>query len=148
MQTIFPPNLELRPVLMGAVPIMHRCLLRLGSYPYQNDPEEFLTHDVLRTAIFLVYHAWEEIRAGYLDDHTRAIIYQSMARIDQEKIQKKKQALRGADDDEDLENILDLLANKRRHPDNPKAMIRGPSHPPAAHFPSSWSADFNQTIPA
>lgn len=94
MQTIFPPSLELRPVLMDAVPIMHRCLLRLGSYPYQNDPEEFLTHDVLRTAIFLVHHVGEEICAGYLDDHKRAIIYQSMARIDQGNIQKKKQALR------------------------------------------------------
>lgn len=133
---------------MDAVPIMHRCLLCLGSYPYQNDPEEFLTHDVLRTAILLVYHAWEEIRSGYLDDRTRAIIYHSMARINQEEIQKEKQASRSADDDEDLENVLDLLANKRRHPDNPKAMIRGPSHPPAAHFSSSWSADFNQTIPA
>ena len=145
MQSIFPPNPELRLVLMDAIPIMHRCLLRLGSYPYQNDPEEFLTHDVLRTAVILVYHASEEIRSAYLDAGTRAVVlYQSMARLDRGKTQKRK---RSADDDKDLKKVLDLLANRRRHPDSPKAMIRGPNHPPASHFPSSWSTDFEQAIP-
>lgn len=139
MQSVLPQNPELMPVLMDAIPIMHRCLLRLGSYPYQNDPEDFLTHDVLRTAIIFVAHSFYKLFADFT-----AILYQCMARLDREKIWKKE---RDADDDKDLNDVLSLLRNRRRDPDNPKSMIQGPRHPPASHFPSSWSTDFDQGIP-
>lgn len=117
---------------------MHRCLLRLGSYPYQNDPEEFLTNDVLRTAIMFVAHLFHIFHSDI------GVLYQCMASLDQDKIRKKE---RDVHDDKDLNRVLHLLRNRRRSPDNPKAMIQGPSHPPVSHFPSSWSADFEQVIP-
>lgn len=127
---------------MDAVPIMHRCLLRLGFYPYQNDPEEFLTDDVLHVTVIHVYRLAGRIICS--SPSSAQPVYQSMARLDREKTRKRE---RSEEDDDDLEFVLRKLANWRRHPDNPKAMIRGPSHPPASYFPSSWSTDFEQAIP-
>lgn len=56
---------------------MHRLLLRMGSFPYQNDPEEFLTLEVLRTACILLKRD-----SGDLDCNLGVIVFQSLAGFD------------------------------------------------------------------
>lgn len=62
-----------------AIPTMHRLLLRMGSFSYQNDPEKLLTLGVLRTAcIFL------NKDSGDLGGNSSfgIILFQSLASLD------------------------------------------------------------------
>lgn len=144
LQSTFP--LELAAVLLEAVPIIHRSLLRLGSFPYQNDPEELLTQGVLRTAVILVSNFVGDVDSAYFSSYEGRICFQSMASMASESISRDV-SLRKEDDDQDLINVLSRMRGRRRHPDHPKVMIRGPEQPPPSQFPSSWSRDLNQFIP-
>lgn len=86
---------------MDAIPIIHRCLLRLGSFPYQNDPEKLLTHDVLRTGII-----WASTLSGHSDyddpfpEREKRFAFQSLASLNPGKLRNEEQ--RSEDDDYDL----------------------------------------------
>lgn len=139
MQSTFP--LELAAILLEAAPIIHRSLLRLGSFPYQNDPEELLTQRVLCTAVILFPRV-----LGDVDSDQGRICFQSMASMASESV-SRDESLREEADDHDLIKVLSRMRGRRRHPDHPKVMIRGPGQPPPLQFPSSWSRDLNQFIP-
>lgn len=47
-------SLQLNPVIADAIPTMHRLLLRMESFHYQNDPKEFLTLEIQHTACILL----------------------------------------------------------------------------------------------
>lgn len=144
MQGIFPS--ELTPILTDAIPIMHRCLLRLGSYPYQNDPEKLLTHDVLRTAFNEIYCLYG--RTDYGDpfpNRTKMVAFQCLASLDSRKPRNEEH--RSEEDDYGLKSVLNGFRARCRDPDYPKQVYIGPSNPPPSHFPSSWSGDLDQTIP-
>lgn len=136
---------EIAPFLADAIPILHRTLLRMGSFPYQNDPEKLLVSDVLRTAIILFSREPESL---YEDHFLLVIMFQSMARFAPDKSQDQDhQKPRDEDDDYHLEKALRLVRNRYRNPNNPRTMISGLANPPASHFPSSWSRNFDQPIP-
>lgn len=136
---------EIAPFLADAIPILHRTLLRMGSFPYQNDPEKLLVSDVLRTAIILFR---KEPEGLYKDHFLLVIIFQSMAGFTPDKAQDQDhQKPRDEDDDYHLEKALRSVRNRYRNPNNPRAMISGLANPPASNFPSSWSRNFDQPIP-
>lgn len=138
--------LELTPLLMDAIPILHRCLLRLGSFPYYNDPEKLLTHDILQTAVIWV---------GFLFDHAnhdapfvgreKLIAFQVLAKLDSEKVRKEEQ--RSEEDDYHLEHVLRGFKIVRRIPSHPTQAYISPRSPPPSHFPSPWASDVDQMIP-
>ena len=82
MQCSLPPDIT--PFLADAIPILHRVFLRMGSFPYQNDPEKLLVLGVLRTACILFSHQPENLAEGY---PFLVIIFQSMKGLDPDKAQ-------------------------------------------------------------
>ena len=98
-------NKQLRDLL---VPIIHRTLLRLGSFPYQNDPEELLTQSVLCTAVILLSRFHGDIGGAYFFSDEARICFQSMA-------------MREEPDDQNLINVLSGLRGRRRHPESSRS---------------------------
>ena len=133
-------------MLLDAVPIIYRFLLRLGSFPYQNDPEELLTQSVLCAAVILLSRFVRDVDNAYFSTDERRICFQCMTSMASESI-SQDQSLREEADDQDLINVLSKMRGRRRHPDHPKIMVYGPEQPPSSQFPSSWSRDLNQFIP-
>ena len=117
----------------------------MGSFPYQNnpDPEKLLVLDILRTACILLSHEPEDL-VGNSD--LLVIMFQSMAGLGSDKAQEDRRP-RDEDDDHHLKQALRMVRNRARDPNNPRVMISGPENPPPSHFPSSWSKDFDQSIP-
>ena len=143
MQCSLPPDIT--PFLVDAVPILHRTLLRMGSFPYQNDPEKLLVLGVLRTACILFNKEPENLAGGH---PLLVIIFQSMAGLDLDKAQDNtKPKPRDEDDDYHLKEALSMAKNRCRDPNNPRVWLPGPENPPFSHFPSSWSKNFDQSIP-
>lgn len=141
MQCSLPPHIT--PFLVDAIPILHRTLLRMGSFPYQNDPEKLLVLSVLRTACILFNGEPENLAGGH---PLLVIIFQSMAGFDADKAQDSTKP-RDEDDDYHLKKALSMARNRCRDPNNPKVWLPGPENPPSVHFPSSWSKNFDQSIP-
>ena len=143
MQSSIPT--EITPYLTDAIPILHRTLLRMGSFPYQNnpDPEKLLVLETLRTACILFSREPEDL-AGNSD--LLIIMFQSMAGLGPRRAQEDGRP-RDEDDDDHLKQALWMVRNRARDPNNPRVMISGPENPPPSHFPSSWSKDFDQSIP-
>ncbi|KAF3388626.1 hypothetical protein F1880_003332 [Penicillium rolfsii] len=131
-----------------AAPILHRCLLRLGSFPYHNDPEHTLSLDVLRTAIIILLgldgrklldQDNDEASIVYpdrLSKEQRILLFQSMA-----ERKGNPDSSRGPDDDYHLQKALDLITygNFKRNHRFPTAVTEGPEYPAVEHFPSSNS---------
>ena len=131
---------------MEAVPMIHRSLLRLGSFPYQNDPEELLNQRVLRTAVILLPRFLADVDSAYFSNNEGRICFQSMACLASGEVVRDRSSREEADD-HDLMAALYGMKNRRRHPNQPKVMIQGPKQPPPSQFPSSWSRDLDQFIP-
>lgn len=143
MQCSLPPDIT--PFLADAIPILHRVFLRMGSFPYQNDPEKLLVLGVLRTACILFTHEPEDLAEGH---PFLVIIFQSMAGLDPDKAQENTNPKpRDEDDDYHLKEALFVAKNRFRDPDNPSVWLPGLENPPSSHFPSSWSKNFDQSIP-
>lgn len=137
---------ELIPLLTDTIPILHRCLLRLGSFPYYNVPQRLLTHDILQTAVI-----WVAFLCGHRDNTFPSIIaenpilaFQVLATLDPGKVRNEEQ--RSDEDDHYLEDILWELSKRGRDENNPKVMHRDPQYP-CSHFPSPWASDVDQIIP-
>src|SRR5699024_5560608 len=119
-------------------------LLRMGSFPYQNNPvpEKLLVLETLRTACILFSREPEDL-AGNSDLLT--IMFQSMAGLGPDKTQDDRRP-RDEDDDYHLKQALWMVKNRARDPNNPRVMISGPENPPLSHFPSSWSKNLDESI--
>ncbi|KAF4250105.1 hypothetical protein CNMCM8980_001964 [Aspergillus fumigatiaffinis] len=155
MISTFPP--ELAACVREAAPILHRCLLRLGSFPYHNDPHRIMSQDVLRTGMIILLR----LNGGKLleqDDGKASLIYPDRLNAAQRTLLFQSMAdmqatttdtPRNAEDDFHVQKALDLITygNFRRNPWFPTAVTKGPEYPPAEHFPSSNSTLTNGLIP-
>ncbi|OJJ85244.1 uncharacterized protein ASPGLDRAFT_57413 [Aspergillus glaucus CBS 516.65] len=148
IQSTFPA--ELTPILLNAIPVLHQFLLRLGSFPYQNDPDRHLTLDVLKMAITLLLEHDSEQWMVHGEDQAsfRVVAFQSMASWDPSAMKPEEQRQRDKEDDGHLEQVLDSiqLSNFWSDPEYPKFVIKGPQLPPS-YYPSSWSRDLHRLIP-
>lgn len=140
-----------------AAPIVHRCLLRLGSFPYHNDPHDTLSLDVLRTAMIILLgldgkklldQDSDEASLVYpdrLSKEQRMLLFQSMAEQN-----GTPGSSRGLEDDYHLQKALDLITygNFSRNDRFPTAVTEGPKYPSVEHFPSSNSTLTSGSIPA
>ncbi|KAH1455488.1 hypothetical protein KXX13_000895 [Aspergillus fumigatus] len=155
MISTFPP--ELASCVREAAPILHRCLVRLGSFPYHNDPQRTLLQDVLRTGMIILLR----LNGGKLleqDDGKASLIYPDRLNAAQRTLLFQSMAdmqaantntPRNAEDDFHLQRALDLITygNFSRNPLFPTAVTKGPEYPPAEYFPSSNSTLTNGYIP-
>jgi hypothetical protein len=155
MISIFPP--ELAECVREAASILHRCLLRLGSFPYHNDPHRIMSQDVLRTGMIILLR----LNGGRLlkqDDGKASLIYPDRLNAAQRTLLFQSMAdmqanttdtSRNVEDDFHVQKALDLITygNFRRNPWFPTAVTKGPEYPPAEHFPSSNSTLTNGLIP-
>lgn len=144
MKCIAPQELET--TIIEAVPIIHRYLRRIGSYPYQNDPEDFLTVRVLEVGIFRSF--W--YKSNDYNDRTynskERIQFQSMASLPPNPPEQGS-CLRDEADDRDLIDALNATRGRRRFSDEMKIIYRGPKPPPPSHFRPCWSQNMDQVIP-
>jgi hypothetical protein len=155
MISTFPPALA--SCVAEATPIVHRCLLRLGSFPYHNDPHRTLSLDVLRTAMIILLgldgrklldRDNDEASLVYpdrLSKEQRILLFQSMA-----EQKGPPGSSRGPEDDYHLQKALDLITygNFKRNDRFPTVVTGGPEYPPIEHFPSSNSTLTSGSIPA
>ncbi|GFF52075.1 hypothetical protein IFM46972_09448 [Aspergillus udagawae] len=155
MISTFPPALA---ACVGeAAPILHRCLLRLGSFPYHNDPHRIMSQDVLRTGIIILLRLdggnllqqdvdkASLIYPDRLNAAQRTLLFQSMADVQATATNTS----RNMEDNFHLQKALDLITygNFRRNPRFPTAVTKGPEYPAAEHFPSSNSTLTDGYIP-
>lgn len=155
MTSTFPP--ELASCVAEAAPILHRCLLRLGSFPYHNDPHPTLSLDVLRTGMIILLgldrgklldHDNDDASLVYpdrLSTEKRILLFQSMT----EPQGTFGKSSRGPAEDYDLGKALEIITygNFKRSARFPTAVTKGPEYPPVEHFPSSNSTFTSGTIP-
>ncbi|KAF7166146.1 hypothetical protein CNMCM5623_010023 [Aspergillus felis] len=155
MVSTFPPELAAR--VGEAAPILHRCLLRLGSFPYHNDPHRIMSQNVLRTGIIILlrldggtFLQQDDDKASLiypdrLNVAQRTLLFQSMADMQATTTGRN----RNVEDDFHLQKALDLITygNFRRNAVFPTAVTKGPEYPPAEHFPSSNSTLTDGYIP-
>lgn len=126
--------------------IVHRLTLRVGSYPYHQNPAKDLDLGTLRTAIIILLRKDEEevsatdgdeeeielvarLQARYL-----RLIFQSLAQIPDLDLNQK-----GDTGDNDVIEALRIISKRRflRHPVKPKIGVRGPPLPSPSSLPSS-----------
>ena len=153
IQSTFPP--ELTPILNDAIPVLHRFVRRLGSFPYQNYPEELLTYNVLQMAVILLivhdekrWSADQEVtRASDPLADFRVVIFQSLTTLEPSG-SKEGQRQRSEEDDLHLQNVLDEINSRNywRDPEYPKWIFPGPECQ-ASDYRSSWSRDLHGSVP-
>ncbi|KAI9930696.1 hypothetical protein MW887_011451 [Aspergillus wentii] len=156
LQSTFPQ--EIAPILLDAIPVLHRFLLRLGSFPYQNDPDKLLTLDVLRMAVILMLIYDSERAEADGPDTTleydtsfadfRRVAFQSLATLDPFPSKQLQQRQRDEEDDFHLERVIHRI-NKEynwQNPEDPKCIIFGPELS-VSDYASSWSNDLHRLIP-
>lgn len=153
IQSTFPP--ELTPILNDAIPVLHRFVRRLGSFPYQNDPEELLTYNVLQMAVILLivhdekrWSADQEVTriSDPLADF-RVVIFQSLTTLESSG-SKEGQRQRSEEDDLHLQKVLDEINSRNywRDPEYPKWIFPGPECQ-ASDYISSRSKDLHGSVP-
>lgn len=141
---MFPQELDT--ILMEAIPIIHRFLRRIGSYPFQNDPGKLLTPRILSAGIFRSFDFCEFDDRNITYDSQNRLYFQSMASMPSKKPDQDK-CLRDEADDEDLIHALAVIRGARRKPGAPKVRIRGPVQPPPSNFRPPWSRNMEQLVP-
>jgi hypothetical protein len=155
MTSTFPSELAL--CVAEAAPILHRCLLRLGSFPYHNDPHSTLSLDVLRTGMIILLRL---DRGNLVDQETdetalvfpdslstqqQLLLFQSMTEPQGTFISPS----RSSADDYHVGKALAIIThgNFKHDARFPTAVTHGPKYPPVEHFPSSNSTWMTGTIP-
>ncbi|KAI1842465.1 hypothetical protein JX266_011360 [Neoarthrinium moseri] len=143
-------------------PLMHRCMLRLSSFPYLNRPRSPLGNDSMRMALSILLQRHEQVgrpigitnrETGSLEKQAhglRSLLFQSMrstqmsSGIDAKKGEKRTEA-----DDEFLLQAHQFVSsfNDRRPESRPTVIECGPPIIPVQELPSSNSADYSGTIP-
>lgn len=152
---------ELQADLRTVRPLLYRCLLRLGSFPYLTRPAPALTADVMRVALAILIQRHQQTAApvgcpGRIVDSEdlqahgmRSLLFQSM-RAEAEPLAKRQSAYRRIEvNDEYLLQAYEFVTNRnnRRPKRNPTRIIFGPPMIPVEDLPSSGSVDYSGTIP-
>ncbi|KAL7622874.1 hypothetical protein AAE478_006553 [Parahypoxylon ruwenzoriense] len=159
---------ELKPTLAAAGPLLFRCMLRLGSFPYQNQPASKLTVDIARVAVIILLRRHERNARpiggtqslDYDEEQQRAkwlrrLLFQCMATKGTANMEEGVIASSHNSDRNDAANDEHLLQahrliscyNKERDESNPKVVRRGPPIIPVSDLPSSQSQNFSGYIP-
>ncbi|XXH04114.1 hypothetical protein Hte_010526 [Hypoxylon texense] len=149
---------ELKPALKAAGPLIYRCMVRIGSFPYQNQPVSTLTADVTTVATIVLLRRHESSASAISDVGTgddggevrwaewlRRILFQSMAIRDSLAADH-----RTASDDEDLLRAHQFVSSSNQWRDwerNPRVAYAGPPIIPTSELPSSRSQDLSGFIP-
>ena len=129
-------------------PTLHRLVLRVGSYPYHQDPAKELDLGTLRTAIVILLRKEEEgLRQTDIDGDENEVIARLKARYTRLLFQSLAATpsldtnQKGQIDDDDVVEALRIISKRRflRHPVNPKIGIPGPPIPSPGSLPSSHS---------
>ncbi|KAI0179454.1 hypothetical protein GGR52DRAFT_536278 [Hypoxylon sp. FL1284] len=151
---------ELKPALEAAGPLLYRCMIRVGSFPYQTQPVSALTADVAMVAVTVLLRRHESdastisgIGSGDEEEEVRRaewlrrILFQSMATRDSSATSHSTS--RGAADDEDLMRAHKFVSSHNKWRDwerNPKVAHSGPPVIPVSELPSSRSQDLSGSI--
>ena len=129
-----------------AGPTLYRLLLRVGSYPYHQDPSKKLDLSTLRTATVILLRN-DEYRVRYIGGDEEK--NECAARLRARYLRLLFQALAptpdlntdemGESDDEDVVEALRVISQRRilRHPTNPKIGTPAPEAPRPSSLPSS-----------
>lgn len=149
---------QLWPDLDIATPLLHRCIARIGLFPYHNVHCEAPppTLDVISVALVILAHRFGETSLGlcHPDDKPydltwdrwyRRLLFQCMSTCEA----APEPANRCPDDDEHVlqaHKVVEAM-NKQRDCDRPKVMIRGDPIIPAQDLPSSRSQYIDGVIP-
>lgn len=152
---------ELKPALKAAGPLIHRCMMRIGSFPYQNQPISTLTTDVALVAVIVLLRRHEssaraisDVSASEDDEEVRwaewlrRILFQSMVIRDSSTADHS--VSRSNSDDEDLLRAHKFVSNSNKWRDwehNPRVAHTGPPVISTSELPSSRSQDFSGFIP-
>ncbi|KAJ5403157.1 uncharacterized protein N7487_009053, partial [Penicillium crustosum] len=155
MMSTFP--LGLASYIAEAAPIIHRCLLRLGSFPYQNTPHCTLSLDVLRTGMIILLRL-EGSKLLDRDNNEASLVYPDSLSAEQrillfqsltESQGSSARSARNLGDDYHLHKALEVIVygNFKRNVQFPTAVSQGPQYPPPEHFPSSNSTLTSGSIP-
>lgn len=148
----FPDDLE--PVLGAASPILYRCIIACGSFPWQNEPMDKLTSPVIQAAVVFLTCRGKAIRFEYGGDNDespniRLVLFQSIATVDRPLPTYRNQALRTKDDDYHLLAVMHVVRySHNTYSPKGKPECRITPLPSAAEFPSSWSRALDRRIPA
>ncbi|KAJ5145722.1 uncharacterized protein N7515_000286, partial [Penicillium bovifimosum] len=145
MISTLPP--ELASHIASAAPIIHRCLLRLGSFPYQNDPHRTLSLEVLRTGIIILLRL-EGNKLLDPDNNEASLVYPERLSAEQrillfqsltESPGPSAGSARSPGDDYHIRKALEIVTygNFKRNGLFPTAVRKGPQYPLPEHFPSS-----------
>ena len=140
---------------------MYQIVISLGSFPYHNDPVQYLTLNILRAAAAAFVREdddWvrlnvdlidEDVHQSRLDAKYRRRLFQSLSNPGSPSNTLPDDMSRNGDSDEDLIEALDFLSrhNKWRDIQNAKVSIKGTPIPPASNFPSSYSYMLHNSIP-
>lgn len=160
------------PDLENAVPLLHRCILRLGSFPYHNvqpEKQQQLTPDVLTTALCIlnqqslemllyledVFVAEDNVASDlFWDNWLHRVMFQSLTTSTTTTagavVVEPPAADKSDADDEHLLMVHRLLEGKNKNRDierDPKTIVIGEPIIPVADLPSSRSQDFGGAIP-
>ncbi|KAI1763256.1 hypothetical protein GGR53DRAFT_498223 [Hypoxylon sp. FL1150] len=154
------PN-ELKPTLNAAGPLIYRSMIRIGSFPYQNQPDSALTADVALVAVIILLRRHESSASAISDigngdeneevrwaDWLRRILFQSMVVHDNSAADRNSK--RSDFDDEDLLRAHKFVSNNNKWRDwerNPKVAHSGPPIISASELPSSRSQYLGGSIP-
>ncbi|CEJ61638.1 hypothetical protein PMG11_10166 [Penicillium brasilianum] len=155
MTSTFPSELAF--CVAEAAPILHRCLLRLGSFPYHNDPHPTLSLDVLRTGMIILLRLDRDnlldpeideaslVFPDRLSTQQQLLLFQSMTEPQGTFVNPS----RSAADDHHVGKALEIITygNFKRNARFPTAVTQGPKYPPVEHFPSSNSTLTTGSIP-
>ena len=133
-------------LLREAGPTLYRLLLRVGSYPYHQDPSKKLDLSTLRTATVILlrndeYRLWfsygdeeENECAARLQARYPRLLFQALAPTPDLNTDEM-----GESDDEDVVEALRVISQRKfiRDPTNPKIGTPVPKTPRPSSFPSS-----------
>lgn len=146
---------ELRSDLTAAAPLLHRCLRRLGSFPFHiSDPSPVLDCETLSVGIVLLLQRHEySLHSLYKDSKSEEWMsrllfqYLSVKRVPAPTAWPSSEA-RGGPDDEHLLRAHALVSsfNKRRGKYRRMVMHYGPPFIDISQLPPSTSQDFSGSI--
>ncbi|TLD19323.1 hypothetical protein PspLS_09772 [Pyricularia sp. CBS 133598] len=159
LRTLVPEPLW--PDLDNSMPLLHRSLARLGSFPYHNAPPRPLTVDTALVAIFVMSfecnRKWlrfdqcadsEAAEEQQLQRWAHRVLFQSMSVA---KVAAAVQVESRTDaDDDDLLRAYELVqeANQTRDWERNPTLVRyGDPIIPVQHLPSSQSRNMSGIIP-
>lgn len=142
-------------LLREAGPTLYQIILRIGSYPYHQNPRTRLDLGTLRTAIIILLGSDErKLRGTGADEEDAQLATQLQARYSRLLFQSIAPSPgldfteMAADNDEDVVESLRIISKQRilRHPTEPKIGIPAPKLPQPSLLPSSHDRDLNGHI--